>query len=260
MHPIKPDSSKAIPEPPLSGGPAVGVDHWSFFDGIYCISLDERADRRQDAMAQFAQVGLADRVEFVVVRKHPTDCEEGIYQSHLTCMAKGLNAGHQRMLIFEDDIVFDRFSPENLSNCVRFLRQCDGWHAFFLGCMVKKSQRTPNPSVLRIRYRSLSHAYAVSRDFAEILVKDHPWNHVSFDAFLRDLNSDQMFGAYPAFAFQSDSPSDNDRYLPLDRFRRVCGGLRSIQKRNEWYHRHKWTIITGHALILAAALAWVGWP
>jgi hypothetical protein len=35
---------------------------WAFFVKIYCISLDERTDRRQEAMLQFERVGLTGRV------------------------------------------------------------------------------------------------------------------------------------------------------------------------------------------------------
>jgi hypothetical protein len=31
---------------------------WAFFDTIYSILLDERTDRRQEAMFQFERVGL----------------------------------------------------------------------------------------------------------------------------------------------------------------------------------------------------------
>ena len=34
-------------------------DIWTFFDKIYCISLDKRIDRREQAKKQFAQVGSA---------------------------------------------------------------------------------------------------------------------------------------------------------------------------------------------------------
>ena len=64
--------------------------YWEYFDKFYCISIEERADRRADAKVQFEKVGLADKVEFVIVQKHPYNCEEGIYNSHMACIKKGL--------------------------------------------------------------------------------------------------------------------------------------------------------------------------
>ncbi|OQX08708.1 MAG: hypothetical protein BWK76_23205 [Desulfobulbaceae bacterium A2] len=230
---------------------------WDFFDRIYCISLAERSDRRAEAAAQFAAVGLAERVEFVVVAKDPGGAEKGCYESHLQCLHLGLAAGAERILIFEDDIVFNRFSPLRLRDGVEFCARHPQWHMLFLGCMVKGSHRTDYPSIRRIQYRSLTHAYAVPRRFAEVLLQ-HPWRHIAYDDFLRDLHDREMYALYPSCAFQSNSRSDNERYLPLDRFRRICGGLQALQRFDEVYHRRRPLIIGVHvlaALLLLRALA-----
>lgn len=225
---------------------------WSFFDRIYCISLKTRDDRRAAALAEFTAVGLGDRVEFVVVDKHPTDCEQGIYESHLNCMARGLAAGAEHILIFEDDIVFKRFSAAKLADAVRFMENELDWQVMFFGCLVNKSRKTRYPSVIEICYRSLAHAYAVPRGFAEELVREHPWRNIAFDKFLRNYESSRMYAVYPAVAFQSNASSDNDPYLPLDRVRRLCGGLQTIQRCNEFYKRNQWLIICGHLAIISA--------
>lgn len=257
MHTSKSGSEKATSNTPVSGESTSSSDDWSFFDRAYCISLEQRTDRRNEAMRQFARVGLAGKVEFLIVEKHQTDCEQGIYESHLRCMARGVESGAERILIFEDDVVFDRFSPELLKNITRFLQENDTWQAFFFGCMVKKCQKTAYPSVIRIGYRSLAHAYVMQREFAEDMVRHHPWQNIAFDDFLRDLDSRRMYAVYPSFAFQSDAPSDNDPYLFLDRIRRLFGGLQGLQKCNEVYHRHKWLIIGCHLLTLLAIGVWL---
>ena len=119
--------------------------YWEYFDKFYCISIEERADRRADAKVQFEKVGLADKVEFVIVQKHPHNCEEGIYNSHMACIKKGLQAGADNIVIFEDDILFDRFSPAGLKNCVDFLSGTDHWNALFFGCLVSNSQEDREP-------------------------------------------------------------------------------------------------------------------
>lgn len=225
------------------------VAGWDFFDKIYCISLAERSDRRAEATAQFARVGLAERVEFVVVQKHPTNCEQGMYESHLLCLTKGLAQGAEQILIFEDDILFEGFTTAALERCIAFLAAERDWHLFFLGCMVKASRRTTFPGVLQIRYRSLAHAYAIHRRLAERIVAC-PSQGVFFDDLLRDLKDERSFALYPSFAFQSNSRSDNERYLGLDRIRRLLGGLRSVQKRNAFYYHYRQVIIGGHVLAL----------
>ncbi len=222
---------------------------WDGIDKIYCISLRERTDRRAEARAQFEAVGLARRVEFVLVEKHPTDCEQGIYESHLYCIQKGIDAGAERILIFEDDIVFDRVTRKRLEHLNDFIRRHPSWRILFLGCMVKASYPTDYPSVRRIGYRSLTQAYVVHRRFAARLIT-YPWQQVAYDDFLRDLNNDEFYILHPAIAFQSNSPSDNERYLHLDRLRRAIGGLQQIQLRNEFYHCHRHWIIGAHLLVV----------
>lgn len=227
--------------------------YWEYFDKIYCISLYERVDRREQAKAQFRAVGLADRVEFVLVKKHPVDCEQGIYESHILCMEKGIRALSGNIVIFEDDIIFDRFNPDTLEKCIDFLATSTDWKIMFLGCMVKKSAKTANRSVLKVRFRSLAHAYVLTREFAETIVKI-PWKKIPFDDMLRDIQDNQVYAVYLSFAFQSNSRSDNQRYLPLDRFRRLCGGLRGLQKTNEFYHYNKTLIIGAHILLVLLLL------
>jgi hypothetical protein len=221
---------------------------WAYFDTVYCISLSERQDRRRAARSQFDKVGLSDRVEFVIVEKHPVDAEKGIFESHMACMRKGIAADAQTMLIFEDDIVFDRFSAAVLADCIEFLSKTFSWKIFFLGCLVYRSRRTENRAVLKVRYRSLAHAYAVERRFAEMLVA-MPWTKTPYDTLLRHVAED-AFAAHPAFAFQSNARTDNKRLLMLDRFRRMCGGLARIQKMNEWFHRNRLAVIGIHIFVI----------
>ena len=229
--------------------------YWEYFDRIYCISLNERPDRRADAKIQFAKIGLLDKVEFVIVKKHPHNSEQGIFESHMSCIKKGIRAGAKNIVVFEDDILFERFSPAGLKNCVEFLSTNPHWHALFFGCLVSCSKRTDHKSVLKVKYRSLAHAYVLNHNFAESLVKI-PWQGRAYDAILHNF-TDAFYLIYPSFAFQGNSRSDNSRYARLDKFRRLCGGLRRIQKWNEFYHSYRIIIIALHIILILLVLKWV---
>jgi hypothetical protein len=225
---------------------------WHFFDAAYCISLASRPDRRATAAKQFKAVGLQDRVEFVIVEEHPTDNEQGIFESHLLCMAKGLAAGARRILIFEDDIVFRGYGLRKLMQITTFLSQNDRCRLFFLGCLVSGSQPASSPGILEVDYRALTHAYVIESSLARELATQK-WQQKPFDVVLAEV-PEEKFAHYPSFAFQSNSPSDNARLKKLERIRRLCGGLGFIQKMNERYYRHKGIILAGHLLLLAALL------
>ena len=120
---------------------------WDFFDCLYCVSLQEREDRRASALKEFSKVGLGDRVDFVLGEHHPSDMEQGVYESHMICLRKGLEAGAKNIVIFEDDVEFDRFDPERLRSCTEFLRQHPEWKVLLLGALIRSSRKTTNPCV-----------------------------------------------------------------------------------------------------------------
>jgi hypothetical protein len=222
---------------------------WDFFEKIYCISLKERPDRRASAAAEFAQAGLGDRVEFVSVHRHPESSEQGIFESHMRCLEAGLSVGAQTIAVFEDDVIFRRYCPHALRGCIDYISGRP-WDALFFGCLVKKSWRTETGSLVGVRYRSLAHAYALNRPFAEHLIAKR-WAGKAFDALLRDEQG-RYFSVYPCFAFQSGSATDNYKRARIDKFRQWCGGLHRIQKMNEFYHRHRPVILFAHVLVVLA--------
>ncbi len=226
-----------------------GTDPWSFFDKIYCISIDTRKDRRYEAKRQFASCGLLDLVEFVLVTKHPSNREEGIFVSHMHCIRKGLDAGAQRILIFEDDILLKKFDPNRLNKAISQLKENPSWKAFFLGAICTGITKTPEPCLSSIRYRCLAHSYALNRPFAEDLLQ-RTWSGIPYDTLLKK-ECHNFFALSPMIAFQSPAASDNQT-ITLDRFRRLFGGLPLIQRANEFFQRHKAAIISLHLLFLAA--------
>lgn len=225
---------------------------WDFFDHIYCISLEERQDRRQAAEASFAKVGLTGKVEFVIVKRHPSNVEQGMYESHMACLRRGLQAGAERIVVFEDDVVFDRFDADRFRQCTQFLADHPDWKVLLLGALIRSSRKTANPFIQEVGYQSLAHAYALNRPYAET-VAAQPWQGIVIDTLFRPLTA-HLYAVYPMFAFQNDFVSNNDKYPGLECIRRWCGGLERIQKVNEFYHRHKRAIIAGHAVILLTLL------
>jgi GR25 family glycosyltransferase involved in LPS biosynthesis len=224
------------------------TNYWEYFDKIYCISLDERSDRQKEAKTQFDKVGLSHKVEFLTVKKHPHNSEQGIYESHMACIKKGVQAGANNIVIFEDDIFFERFSVENFKCCIDFLSSKSNWNILFFGCLVSGSKRTKHKCIVKVKYRSLAHAYVLNRAFGEVLI-EKPWQEIAFDDVLRSLKED-FYAIYPSFAFQSDSPTNNKTHLYLDKLRRLFGGLRRIQKWNEYYCRHKMLFMVLHLLVI----------
>ena len=228
------------------------VSGWEYFDRLYCISLREREDRRQSALKEFSKVGLAERVEFVIVERLSYDFEQQVYESHMMCLSKGLEAGARNIVIFEDDVVFDRFDPERFRSCTEFLSRHPEWKVLLLGALIRSSCKTTDHCIQKVRYQSLTHAYALNRHYAETLAYE-PWQGIVNDTLFRPL-TDDLYAIYPMCAFQNDFTSDNYKYPMLVKIRRLLGGLARIQKANEFYHRRKFGIYAAHAMIILLVL------
>jgi len=211
------------------------VDSWGFFDKIYCISLVTRPDRREQAQKEFAGVGLLQRVEFILVDKHPENQEKGIFESHMSCLEKGLSAGAKNILVFEDDVFFKGFSGQALHEACSNVGSAS-WDGLFLGCITDKTSKTGKKNLVKITYRCLAHAYVLNRHFAEKIIKE-TWSGIPFDELLRRRNA-AFYALYPMCAFQGMAGSDNQTVV-IDRVRRIFGGLPFIQKANEVYQNNK---------------------
>jgi len=227
------------------------LDPWSFFDKIYCISIDTRIDRRTEAKKQFSEAGFLDKVEFVLVKKHPENPEKGIFESHMSCLKKGLQAGAEHILVFEDDILIRNYKPHILHEAQAFLNKNSHWNAFFLGAIISKMKKTNGKAIVTIKFQCLAHAYALNQHFAKHLVQQ-PWNNIPFDDLLQK-QCKNFFALSPMIAFQGGASSDN-RTIALDRLRRFFGGLPFIQKSNEFYHRYKFAILCSHAVVFFALI------
>ena len=225
---------------------------WDFFDRIYCISLKQREDRRSSARKEFSKVGLGGRVEFVIVERLDYDFEQQVYESHMMCLRKALAAGAQNIVVFEDDVEFDRFDADRLRNCTQYLQQHPQWKVLLFGALIRSSSKTSLPCLQKVRYQSLTHAYALNRHYAETLANE-PWQGIVNDTLFRPLRDD-VYAVYPMFAFQKNVTSDNYKYPALVVLRRLLGGLKRIQKVIEFYHRHKYGIYAAHVIFFVVVI------
>lgn len=228
------------------------VSCWAPFDRVYCITLQERPDRLEKVRQEFARVGLAGKVEFVPVNRHPTDREQGIFESHQLCLQKGVSTGADRILIFEDDIFFDRFSPQRLQKSLEGL-QNESWDGFLLGGMTKGSRKTAFPYLVNIRYRCLAHAYSVTGDYARRLLA-LSWKGVPWDSALK-MTDACWYALYPMCAFQGREGTENQT-VKINCLRNTFGGLPFLQRLNELYENHKFFMI---GLTVAAVLVFLLW-
>ena len=81
------------------------------FDTIYCINLSRRLDRRQEMERKFKEVDMKveffeaiDGSAFPSFHKLQSDGYFGSLMSHLSAYKKSLDAGHDKIMVIEDDL------------------------------------------------------------------------------------------------------------------------------------------------------------
>ena len=143
---------------PLSGFESL----WDLVDVIQCITLRTRPERQREAAAQFARVGLSDRVHFLVQEPDAQDGKRGCFHAHQQAARRALELGARRALTFEDDVEFTaNFTPFAAARAAKFVGSAEPWEIFFLGHFPRKMELTAQRDVVKVRSMD-GHAYLLS--------------------------------------------------------------------------------------------------
>ena len=176
----------------------------SYFDRVYCINLDTRADRWKYVSNHFSRFGMKDKVfrfPAIDVRQDPSLREHeklvmdnfsvlgmcGCMLSHRGVIEAAKSSGLRNVLVFEDDV---KIIEDNISNIGRSLKSLSEheWDVFYLGATYSWPIEKVNSYLVRVNEGAFAtHAIA--------------YNHTVFDKLLGIL------------------PSTPLEYLKMDRFK-----------------------------------------
>lgn len=146
-------------------------------DGVFCISLRERTDRRALLEAEFLGSGL--HIEFLIVDRDTQSPERGCFTSHVKCAQLALERGYRRVLILEDDATLMHFQSLQVQQINAFLRRRDP-EQLYLGANLGKVWLTWNMGIARVRAKG-THAYILSSAGCHHLLTHAPYSGVAID-------------------------------------------------------------------------------
>lgn len=114
------------------------------FDKVFVVNLPERTDRRKAIQSELEWIGASDRdkVEIFPAVKptepggFPSIGARGCFMSHLEILRKARDAGMRRILIIEDDLMFNN-SLKKYQQAVAQHMATDGYDIAYLGHMVE---------------------------------------------------------------------------------------------------------------------------
>lgn len=177
-------------------------------DAVLCISLRERSDRRQAVLKEASKLGL--NVEFVIVERDNEDPQRGCFNSHKKCAQLSLERGYRRVLVLEDDVVFENNALKKVDAINRFLNNKDP-EVFYLGAILGKIWLTWHWGIARVRGQGAHAIILTSRACKKI-------SCLEYTGYGIDNLYTKMFKIYtcfPMIAYQQPAelfPSDLDSF------------------------------------------------
>lgn len=134
--------------------------------GVLCISLKERADRRELLLKELEGTGL--NIEFVLVDRDIENPERGCFYSHQKCVSIAKDRNYKRVLILEDDVKLMKVTTGQLKNINCFLAD-NNYELFYLGATLGKVWLTWSCNIARVRAQG-AFAYIVpSQSYDKLL-------------------------------------------------------------------------------------------
>jgi hypothetical protein len=79
---------------------------YSYFDTIFCINLDREQQRWEEVSRRFERIGIGDRVHRVSAVETPESHHIGCALTHRLIIDHARRRGLERILVFEDDVIF----------------------------------------------------------------------------------------------------------------------------------------------------------
>lgn len=187
-------------------------------DGVFCISLAERDDRRTLITEEFRKSGLP--IEFILVTKDQANPQRGCYTSHQHCARLALERSYRSTLILEDDATLPAWPPQAIHRINRFIthRQPDILH---IGAILGSLWLTWHPGIARCKAAG-THAYILSAKACTTLL-ENPYSTQGIDTFYR-----KTFRQYCTFPLLSEQQPEDVAPSDINRVRK------HYDKRHTW--------------------------
>lgn len=150
-------------------------DPFGFFEAIYCLNLDQRPERWDEAFRRFSALNIAARVERFSAISTPGNHHAGCARSWRLMVAEARGRGLLNFLGIEDDAIF---LDETLAVLNSAILELDGlyWDLLYLGGATwEPPDEIPGHRALQSpRGLTCTHALAVNHTAYERLLADIP--------------------------------------------------------------------------------------
>lgn len=142
------------------------------FDAIIYINLDHREDRKERILSELDKICVPkDKIHRISAFHTPLNGHKGCAYSHLCAIKLAMDHQWDRVLILEDDCLFDKGEDEVDHYVHSFFLNVEKWDVLFLSTNLKKWEKTSWDHILRVKCSHAAHAYAVNKHYYKTLYK-----------------------------------------------------------------------------------------
>lgn len=195
----------------------------SIFDKIYCINLDRRPDRWEEALSEFDTHNIlnVERVSAVDGRAiDPTEyshvnninrSELGLVLTNINILKRAQEQKFERILIIEDDVVFNK-DIEAFDERYEHV-PCD-WNMLYFGGNHNKHKRWKQPvsvapGVVKIHRTYTTHCIGMHNSIFDTILNKLDTLHAALDVIYTEIQqTDNVYCFHPGIAKQRVGYSD----------------------------------------------------
>ena len=193
-----------------------------FFQKGYYINLDRRTDRREQFEAEMLRVGLEGFFERVPGIEAPADIEpmdkhKYYGDAHHSVLRRAKEAGHDRIVLFEDDMFFydgnELSGLELVERSLDQLQKFPDWDViYFGGHPIDAEVPLVDENLCKVDRLLTTHAMGYSRTGLDITLTYKPYEDGAIDGWLQSRPNIQKYMTYPLACPQTQGISDLDAF------------------------------------------------
>jgi len=202
------------------------------FERIYCINLDKRTDRWQEASSLFERFGVkVQRIPGMEDRK-PWN---GLRNTVIRIFENAIRHSYKSILIFEDDIDWGEDFEERLNSCWASLPE--DWDMFYFSAAHQQWPKQYNEKLFKLSWSTAAHAIGFKSKCFNLVLESLKSQEDAIDVVYSKLQP--MLNAYSCIepiAWQRRSFSDiegTEKWYPylkdVNFYQRYMDGLVNIE-------------------------------
>lgn len=169
----------------------------TYFDKIYCTNMSYRPDRWQQVLVEFDKLGIKGKViRFEGIESYGNDAYKnrwmGCNLSHLNILE---HSDNERVLIFEDDVIFINDFKNILQSAIEELKEKE-WGMFYLGGNICGSITQETEHLGRLSHAQSTQSYAVNKNFNKEILK---YKELFYDKQVDLVYAQNIIPNYPCY-------------------------------------------------------------